>query len=190
MSGIFKKKRKFHDEPQRPENVVTVPVPRPVEPPVAFEVPSPVPAPQSPAEPAPAPRAKAWPHGAHEFVPGAWYVGSAGPFSKPEEYWEWVEAVRRRDENLRDETKFQSPGRGTVPAGSLSKNDAAYIYYRSHDYRLAKHNGDLFRDLCSGSHHDIARAIQLGDVTNPGMNPCFPDNLALPGLIDNLFAAR
>lgn len=94
MSGLFKKKRSFHSEPQQPANVIVAPVPRPLEPPVAFVVPSPVPAPQSPAEPVPAPRAKAWPYGAHEFAPGAWYVGAAGPFSKPEEYWDLVLRVQ------------------------------------------------------------------------------------------------
>lgn len=194
MSGLFRKARKFRDEPQRPVPAPLAPPPEQVTPapaPVAKPAPAPAPAPSAPA--VEAPRAKSWPYGAREFVPGAWYVqhGStnAGPFSKPEEYWEWVKRVEERDANLADDTKWQSPGRGSIPASQLSKNDAAYLWHRHHDYRLARRNGDLFREVCSGSHHDIARAIQKGDLANPGMGAATPDDARLPAIVDAAFAS-
>ena len=188
MSGLFKKARKFRDE--RPAPAPLAPEPAqiaPYAPPPAGEVSAPLQ--PAPIAPAPAPRAKAWPYGAVEFVPGAWYVGAAGPFKTPDEYWAWKAAVDRRDSNLEDRTQWTAPGRGRIPAAGLSRDDAAYLWHRHHDYRLKRRNGDLFREVLSGSHEDINRAIQLADTTNPGMNPWAPDNVVLIDAANIAFAS-
>lgn len=135
-----------------------------------------------------------WPPGAYQFQPGVWYVAYAGtqggPFKTPAEALDWMRRVDKRDANLAESDRtgaWKSPGRGSIPVTSLSRDDAAYVRYRSHDYTLKVHNGDLFRDLCSGSHDDIARAIMLGDTVNPGMKAWTPDNQALIAAVDRLF---
>ena len=54
-------------------------------------------------------------------------------------------------------------GRGSVLARSLEDSEAAYLYSRRAEYGQVKHNGDLFRDVLSGSHTEIANAVQTGD---------------------------
>jgi hypothetical protein len=107
-------------------------------------------------------------------VPDKTHNVEAGPFSTPEEYWAW-----RRRADSQAHSDGGAPGRGTIPAASLSRNDAAYLRYRAHDYVMARRNGDLTREVLSGSHDDIARVIQLGDIANPGMAPWIPDSLQL-----------
>lgn len=171
MSGIFRKKRKFHDEPQQP-------IPAPLAPPPAQVAPAPVP----PAAPAPAlveppQRAKSWPYGAYEFQPGAWYVrhGStnAGPFARPEEYWDWVRRVEIRDRNLEEADRATA---NTVYAGPFSAaalihrptegREAAFIYAADCiAFEQGKGTEFIYRrsGLFSGMHADISRLINYGE---------------------------
>ena len=79
------------------------------------------------------------------------------------------------------------PGRGSIPAASLSTDDAAYLWSRALEYRSRVPNGDIFRAVCSGSHDDISRAIQLGEQANPNMERRRPDNESLIAAVDRLF---
>lgn len=186
MSGLRRKKQQFN------------PSPAPLAPPPAYVIPPPAPVavqapvePQRPAAVNPAPVPAGWPEGAYEFPqPGSgnWYVGAAGPFKAPSEYEEWKRRVEERNANIGKED-WKHPGRGTFPVANLSIRDCGYLWYRSHDYTLRKHNGDLFRDVLSGSHDDIARAINMGDTFNPSMGRTAPDNPALVVLVDQAFAA-
>lgn len=130
-----------------------------------------------------------WPSGAYEFQPGVYYVGTAGPFKSPEEYWKWAAAVRNRDENLENwqvENGSMVFTSGRFAYNEIGGNDLAYVRFRSHDYKL-KTNRDLFYDLFRGTHQQISITKQEADRLNPGSNFRATDNQALVHTIDWLF---
>lgn len=61
-------------------------------------------------------------------------------------------------------TAAPPPGRGSIPVGSLSADDRCYIRDKVGAYLSIKQNGDLWRDVCSGSATEIANAIQAADI--------------------------
>src|SRR5574343_256816 len=119
------------------------------------------------------------------FLVGQYLVNKHGGSWK-RATWEFIHG----DPNAAQPAPYQTaPGRGTIPAGQLSPNDAAFLWHKQHDYILQRHNGDLFRDVCSGSGDDIARAIQKGDLTNPSGGPWLPDSRAVADAVTAAFAA-
>jgi len=204
MSGLFRKKKRFHQE-ERPQ----APIPAPLATPAQSEVPAPLPVLESPvavdpAPVAPAPVASPWPPGSYEFPAagsGSWYVpipgGTAGPFKRPEEYAEWVDAVKRRDKNLHEADRILANTyyEGPFPADSFIHGpgegaDAAFIYaasviYRDSNDAKGKYNTNLFHQagLFSGYHAAISRLINYGEqefiFTHMGVQQAvdsYPDN--------------
>lgn len=132
--------------------------------------------------PPPASKLAGWPQGTYLFGPmEAKYVPvklpgrgweNAGPFNDPKEFDQWVADVMQRDKNMRESDRlglWKVDGRGSLPVTEASVDDLCYVWHKQHDYRLKYHNGDLFREVFSGKHDDIARAIQTGDINNPSM---------------------
>lgn len=133
-----------------------------------------------------------WPVGAYEFQPGVWYVpyrgAQGGPFDTPSQAFAWMRAVDMRDVNLAN-ADFTAPGRGSVPVTSLTDNDKAYLRSVLGNYLLVKQNGDIYRDVLSGTHEQINLAINAGDILNPGCNPWPADTVALVKAVQAAFAA-
>lgn len=132
--------------------------------------------------------ASEWPPGTTEFQPGIFYVGSAGPFSKPEEYFEYQKRVAERDANLQAEQIRQNNSffNGRFSPEELNDDELAYVRYRFHDYKLQT-NRDLFFDLFRGYTADINRVKEKADRLNPGMNFRATTNQVLELTINWLF---
>lgn len=133
-----------------------------------------------------------WPVGAYEFIPGAWYVpykgANGGPFDTPSQAFAWMRSVDLRDVNLAN-GEFGADGRGSFPVGRLTGNDKAYLRSVVGTYVLVKQNGDIYRDVLSGSDLEIRAAIRDGDVMNPGGNPWPADSVDLVKAVQGAFAA-
>lgn len=135
-----------------------------------------IPPPRDPVPPELPPRE--WPPGTTEFVPGAFYVpyrgSSGGPFAVPAEAYAWMARIDQWFANTTDpaiQNSWRKDGTGSIPVGELSDNDCAYLAGEREAYQHVKHNGDLSRDVLSGSHDDINRSINTGDRINYSRGP-------------------
>lgn len=84
---------------------------------------------------------------------------------------------------------------GPIPAGQLTKNDMAWLYRKSYEYRilLGVPNGDLHRLVLSGSNLDVAVVINTGEQHDiQTLHLAMPDGPRandLRAAVDRFFAA-
>jgi len=118
-----------------------------------------------------------WPPGAYEFQPGVWYVPDSGdpsaqhggPFSTPEEAWQWITQVQkwRADSAARDAADKTKVTAGRVSAMAIKPSDAMFLSAANYLFQAQRGSaeGNLWWDfdLLTGVPHEINYQINEGD---------------------------